>query len=57
MNLSLSFALFEKFKAFILRGPWKTEFYFEWRKGGKFGGFVFCRYFIDNQRNNIFYLA
>ena len=43
MNLSLSFALFEKFKAFILRGPWKTKFYFEWRKGGNFGKFEeFC---------------
>ena len=39
MNLLLSFALFEKFKAFILRGPWNTEFYFEWRKGGNFGEF------------------
>ena len=43
MNLSLSFALFEKFKAFILRGLWKTKFYFEWRKGGNFGKFEeFC---------------
>ncbi len=43
MNLSLSFALFGKFWAFILRGPCKAKFYFEWRKGGNFGKFGgFC---------------
>ena len=32
-----------KIKVFILRGLWKTKFYFEWGKGGNFGEFgEFC---------------